>query len=206
MVNAGRGFAAHLGVGVTGGLSLGGGVRLGDFAFFAAGGGLGDGGGLGTAGSFDALGGGGTRCFLGLAQSTAHGGLGIFCLMGAGCLSCLTSGRLCSSGGGFGFGLGQQGLLADLLGRTMPQLCAVLAARCREVAILRSVKVRPGIENSDIFGGLRYYRIFVPVRAVRIHFPGPCASVTPRLRHWFYLNCAGSLPVQKDVFAPVIMQ
>jgi hypothetical protein len=169
MINARRCFAAHLGVCVAGSLSLCGGVRLGDLTFFAACGGLGDGGGLSTASGFDALGCSCARCLFGIAQSTAHGGVGVFCLMGTGGLRCLTRGGLCSGSRGFGLGLGQQRLLANLLGRAMPQLRAILAARSREVAILRSVKVRPGVENRDIFGGLRYYRIFGPVRAARIH-------------------------------------
>jgi len=168
-MNAGRCFAAHLGVGVAGSLSLCGGVRLGDLAFFAACGGLGDSSGLCTASGFDALGCSGARCLLGLAQGTAHGGVGVICLMGSGGLRCVTRCGLCGSSCGFGLGLGQQRLLTDLLGRAMPQLRAILAARSREVAILRSVKVRPGVENRDIFGGLGYYRIFGPVRATRIH-------------------------------------
>jgi hypothetical protein len=169
MMNARRCFATHLGVGVAGGLSLCGGVRLGDLALFAACGGLGDGGGLGTASGFNALGGSSARCLFGLAERTAHGGVGVFCLMGTGGLRCVTRGGLCNGGGGFGLGLGQQRLLANLLGCAMPQLRAILAARSREVAILRSVKVRPGVENRDIFGGLRYYRLFGPVCATRIH-------------------------------------
>jgi hypothetical protein len=170
MMNAGRCFAAHLGVCVAGCLSLCGGVRLGDLTFFAACGGLGNSSGLGAASGFNALGCSSARCFFCLAQSTTHGGVGVFCLMGTGGLRCVTGGGLCSCGGSFGLGLGQQRLLANLLGRAMPQLRAILAARSREVAILRSVKVRPGVENRYIFGGLRYYRIFGPVRAARIHF------------------------------------
>jgi hypothetical protein len=169
MMNAGRCFAAHLGVCVAGCLSLCGGVRLGDLTFFAACGGLGNSSGLGAASGFNALGCSGTRCFFGIAESTTHGGVGVFSLMGTGGLRCVTRGRLCSGSSCFCLGLGKQRLLANLLGRAMPQLRAILAARSREVAILRSVKVRPGVENRDIFGGLRYYRIFGSVRATRIH-------------------------------------
>jgi hypothetical protein len=168
-MNARRCFAAHLGVCVAGGLSLCGGVRLGDLTFFAACGGLGDGSGFGTASGFDAFACSGARCLLGLAQSTAHGGVGVIYLMGSGGLRCVTRGGLGGGGGGLCLGLGQQRLVADLLGRAMPQLRAILAARSREIAIFRSVKVGPGVEDRDIFGGLGYYRIFGPVRAARIH-------------------------------------
>jgi hypothetical protein len=169
MVNARLCFASHLGVCVASGLSLCGGVRLGDLAFFAACGGLGDCSGLGPASGFDALGCRGARCLFGLTQGAAHGGVGIICLMGAGGLRRLTRGGLRSGGGGFGLGLGQQCLLANLLGGAMPQLRAILTARSREVAIFGSVKVRPGVKNRHIFWGLRYYRIFGSVRAARIH-------------------------------------
>jgi hypothetical protein len=195
-------FAANLGFGVASGLSLGGGVGFGDLAFFAACGGFGNGGGLGAARGFDAFCCGGAGCFFGLAESTAHGGVGVFRLMGAGSLGCVTCCGLCRSGGCFGFGLGQQRLLANLLGGTMSQLRAILAARGGEVAIFCPVEIRPGVENGHIFGGFCYYRFVDLVRAARIHF-----SCSLRLlRCWFYLNCAGSLPVQQDVFAPVIMQ
>ena len=133
-------------------------MRFGDLAFFAARGGFGDGGGFGAASGFDTLCCGGAGGFFGFAQGTAHGGVGVFCLMGTGGLCCMTRSGLCCCGGGFGLGLGQQCLLTDLLGGTMSQLRAILPARGGEVAILCSVKIRPGVEDRHIFGGLRYCR------------------------------------------------
>jgi hypothetical protein len=145
-------------------------MGFGDLAFFAACGGLGNGGGLGAASGFDAFCGGGACCFFGFAQSTTHGGVGVFCLMSSGCLCSLTSGGFCCCSGGFGFGLGQQRLLTNLLGGAMSQLRAILAARGREVAIFCPVKIRPGVEDGHIFGGLCYYWFVDLVRAARIHF------------------------------------
>jgi hypothetical protein len=151
-------------------------VCLSDLAFFAACSSLGNGGGLGAASGFDTFCSGSTGRLFGLAQSTAHGGVGVFHLMSAGGLRCVTRCGLCSGGGGFGFGLGEQRLLTYLLGSTVPQLRAILPARSREVAILRSVKVGPGVENRYIFGGLRYCRLISPVRVARIHISQSCAS------------------------------
>jgi hypothetical protein len=95
-------------------------VRLGDLAFFAACGCLGNCGGLGTASGFDAFCRGSAGSLLGLAQSAAHGGVSVFCLMGKGGLLCMTRSGLCCCGGSLSLGLGQQRLLADLLGSTMP--------------------------------------------------------------------------------------
>jgi hypothetical protein len=162
-------FAANLGVGVASGLSLRGRVGFGDLAFFAACGSLGDGGGFGAAGGFDTFCCGGARCLFGLAKSMAHGGVGVVGLMSTGGLGCVTCGGLGGSGGGFGLGLGQQRLLADLLGGAMSQLRAILAAGSGEVAIFCSVEIRPGVEDRHIFGGLRYYRFVGLVRAARIH-------------------------------------
>jgi hypothetical protein len=153
-------------------------MGFGDLALLAACGGFGDSGCLGSAGGFDTLGCGSAGCLFGLAQSTAHGGVSVFCLMGAGGLRCVTCGGLCGGGGGFGLGLGQQRLFTNLLGSTMSQLCAILAARCREVAIFCSVKVRPGVEDCDVFWGLRYCLIVILVRAARIHISCSCTSGT----------------------------
>jgi hypothetical protein len=112
--------ATHLGICVTSGLSLCRGVRLGDLAFFAACGSLGNGGGLSPTSGFDALRGSGAGSLFGLAQSTTHRGVGVFCLMSAGGLCGVTRNGLRSGGGSFGLGLGQECLLADLLGSTMP--------------------------------------------------------------------------------------
>jgi hypothetical protein len=177
-------------------------MGFGDLAFFAARGSFGDSGGLGAASGFDTLGCGSAGCLFGLAQSMSHGGVGVFCLMRAGSMCCVTCGGLCGSGSGFGFGLSQQRLLTNLLGGAMSQLRAILPARGGEVAIFCSVKIRPGVENRHIFGSLRYAWFVSLVRAARIHISCSCGW----LRCWFYLNCAGSLPVQQDVFAPVIMQ
>jgi hypothetical protein len=146
-------------------------VRLGDLALFTACGGLGNGGGFGATGGFDTLCRSGASGLFGLAQSTAHGGVGVFRLMSAGGLGCMACGGLGRGCGSFGFGLGHQRLLADLLGGAMPQLRAVLAARSREVAILCSMKIGPGVEDRDVFRGLRYCGIVGPVCAARIHIP-----------------------------------
>jgi hypothetical protein len=95
-------------------------VSFGDFAFFAARGSLGNGGGFGSACGFDPFGGGGAGGFFGLPQSTAHGGILVFCLMSSCGLRCVTCGGLRCWGGGFGLGLGEQGLFADLLGGAVP--------------------------------------------------------------------------------------
>jgi hypothetical protein len=152
-------------------------MGFGDLAFFAACSGFGDSGGFGSASGFDTLCGGSARRLFGLAQSTSHGGVGILCLMGAGSLRCMTCGGLCCCGGGFGLSLGQQRLLTDLLGSTMSKLRAILPARSREVAIFCSVKIRPGVEDRHIFGGLRYYWIVRLVCAARIHFPVPVRPI-----------------------------
>jgi hypothetical protein len=91
-------------------------MGFGDLALFAACGGFGDGGGFGAASGFDAFCCGGADCLFGFTQSAAHGGVGVFCLMGAGSLGCVACGGLCGCSGGFSLGLGQQRLLADLLG------------------------------------------------------------------------------------------
>ena len=161
-------FAPHLRVGVACGLTLGGGVGFGDLALFAASGGFGDGCGFGAAGGFDAFCCGGACCLFGFAQSTSHGGVGVFGLMSAGGLGGLTRGGVSGRCSGFGFGLGEQGLFANLLGGAMSQLRAILSARGGEVAILCSMKICPGVEDRHIFRGLRYCRIhrscLVPAR------------------------------------------
>ena len=149
-------------------------MRFGDLAFFAACGGLGHSGGLGPACGFDALCRGSAGCLFGLAQSTSHGRVGVVNLMGAGSLRCVTCSGIGGGSSGFGFCLGQQCLLTDLLGSTMSQLRTILPARGREVAILCSVKIRPGVEDRHIFRGLRYCLIIDPVHAARIHNSESC--------------------------------
>jgi hypothetical protein len=95
-------------------------VRFCDLTFFASRGGLGNGGSFGTAGSFDTLSGGGASGLFGLAQSTAHGGVSVFCLVRTGGLGCMARGGLRCCGCGFGFGLGNQRLLANLFCGAMP--------------------------------------------------------------------------------------
>jgi hypothetical protein len=150
-------------------------VGLGNLTFFAACGGFCDGGGLGAASGFDTLCCGSTRGLFGLAQGTAHGGVGVVSLMGACSLGCMTSGGLCCCGGGLGFGLRKQCLLANLFGSAMPELRAILPAGGGEVAVLCSMKIRPGVENRYIFGGLGSYRFLGLARAARIHIPYSCA-------------------------------
>jgi hypothetical protein len=82
-------------------------VSFGDLAFFAARGGFGNSGGLGAASGFDTFCGGSADRLFGFAQSTSHGGVGVFGLMCAGSLRGVTCGGLCGRSGGFGFGLGK---------------------------------------------------------------------------------------------------
>jgi hypothetical protein len=82
-------------------------VRFGDLSFFAACGGLGDRSCFGATCGFDAFSCGGACSLFRFAQSTSHGGVGIVSLMGASGLRCMARGGLCSSSGGFGFGLSQ---------------------------------------------------------------------------------------------------
>jgi hypothetical protein len=114
-------------------------VRFGDLALFAAGCGFGNGGGFGAACGFDTFGGCSAGGFFGFAQSPAHGGVRVFSLMSTGSIGCLTRGGVSGSGGSFGLSLSEQCLFADLLGGAMSQLCAILAARCGEVAIFCSM-------------------------------------------------------------------
>jgi hypothetical protein len=151
-------------------------MGFGDLAFFAACGGFGDGGGFGATSGFDTLGCGGACGLFGLAQSTSHGGVGVSLLVGAGSLCCMTRSGLCGGCSGFGLGLGHQGLLTNLLGSAMSQLRAILAARCREVAIFCSVKIGPGVEDRYVFGGLCYGLIFSLIGAARIHISCSCTS------------------------------
>jgi hypothetical protein len=177
-------------------------VGLGNLAFFAACGGFGDGGGFGPASGFDTLCCGSARGLFSLAQGTTHGGVGVISPMSACSLGCVTSSGFRGCGGGLGFGLGKQGLFANLFGGAMPQLRAILPAGGGEITVLCSVKIRPRVKDRYIFGGLGYYRLLGLARAARIHIPCSCASDAMLV----LLNCAGSPPVQQDVFAPVIMQ
>ena len=80
---------------------------FGDLTLFATSGGFGDGGGFGAAGGFDAFGSGCARCLLGFPQSTAHGGVSVFCLVSACGLCCLTCGGVGGCGCGFCLCLGE---------------------------------------------------------------------------------------------------
>ena len=91
-----------------------------DLALFAACGCFGNSGGLGAACSFDPFCCGGACGLFGLAQGTAHGGVGVFSLMSAGSLRGVTCGGLGGRGSGFSFGLSQQRLLTHLFGSAMP--------------------------------------------------------------------------------------
>jgi hypothetical protein len=51
----------------------------------------------------------------------------------------------------------------------MTQLRPVFAARCREVAILRAVKVSPRVQYSHVFRRLGYTEIFDLIRAPFFH-------------------------------------
>jgi hypothetical protein len=144
-------------------------MGFGDLALFSACGGFGHGGSLGTASGFDALCCCGSSGLFGFSQSMSHGRVGVLSLMSAGSLCCMARGRFSCSGSGFGLGLCQQRLFSHLLGSTMSQLRAVFSARSGEVAILRSVKIRPGVEDRHIFRGLGYCWIIGLVRAARIH-------------------------------------
>jgi hypothetical protein len=178
-------------------------MGFGDLALFTARCGFGHGGSLGTASGFDALCGGGSGGLFGFAQGMSHGGVGVLRLMSAGSLGCMARGRFCCGGGGFGLGLCQQRLFSDLLGSTMSQLRAVLAARGGEVAILRSVEIRPGVEDRHIFRGLGYCWIIGLVRAARIHDSCSCRSDTVLVLSELRRFSARS---KEACFALVIMQ
>jgi hypothetical protein len=121
-----RGSATNLRVGVSSGLSLGGGVGLCNLAFFAAGGSFGDGGDFGPASGFQAFGCGGSSGFFRLAQRTAPMRVGVFGV-GIECdLRCVACGRICGCGGVFGLGLSQECLLAHLFGSAMSELRTIL--------------------------------------------------------------------------------
>jgi hypothetical protein len=144
-------------------------VGFGYLAFFAASGGFGNCGGFGAACGFDTLGCCGARGLFGFAKSAAHGGVRFVGLMGPCGLGSVAGCGLCCSGGSFCFGLGEQCLFADLLGCTMSQLGAIFAAGGGEVAVLGSVKVGPGVEDGDIFRGVRHCGFIDSVSATRIH-------------------------------------
>jgi hypothetical protein len=195
--------AANLGISIAGGLSLCGGVGFGNLTLFASCCGFGDGGGFGPASCFDSFCGCRSRCFFGLSQSAAHGGVGVFCLVSEGCLSCVTGGGLCCCGCGFGFGLGEERLLTNLLGGTMSQLSAVLPARCRKVAILCSMKIGPGVKDGHIFRGVFCVCLVIDsVRATRIHKSASYTFQQQRLSFEPRRFAASS----NDDFAPVVMQ
>jgi hypothetical protein len=146
----------YLGIGIAGCLSRCGGVRLGDFALFAACRSLGNRCGLGTAGGFDTLGSGSAGCLLRLAQRVLDEGVRRLAgLLAPRSLYGLTCGQLCRSRSLFGLRLRQQSLFADLLGGTMPQLRSVLATRRREITIFCSMQIGPGIKNGHILRRLR---------------------------------------------------
>jgi hypothetical protein len=144
-------------------------MGFGDLSLFAAGGCFGDRGCLGTAGGFDTLGGGCTSCLVGLAQSTLRGRIGLISLIMPSGRDCAAFSRICGVCGGFGFGLGEKGLLAYLLRGMMSQLRAVLAARGREIAIFGSMEIGPGVENGHIFRSLRDYEIIGFFSVLRVH-------------------------------------
>jgi hypothetical protein len=155
-------------------------VGLGDLFFFAARGGFGNSSSLCTAGSFDTLGGGSASCLFGLAQRALRGGIGITGLENPRGFDCTAFGGIGGIRSGFSFSLGKQRLLAYLLCRTMSQLRTVLAARCREVAIFRSMQIRPRVENSHIFRSLRDYELIAFICAASIHHSKPRALLQLR--------------------------
>jgi hypothetical protein len=155
-------------------------VGLGDLLFFAARGGFGNSSSLGTAGGFDTLGGGSASCLFGFAQRALRGGIGIIGLEDPRGFHCTAFGGIGSVRGGFSFSLGKQRLLPHLLCRTMSQLCTVLAARGREVAIFRSMQIRPRVENSHIFRSLRDYELIAFICAASIHHSKPRALLQLR--------------------------
>jgi hypothetical protein len=66
-------------------------------------------------------------------------------------------------------GLGPQRLLSLLLSSAMSQLRAILSSRRREIAVLRSMEIRPGVKDCHIFRRLRDRALLKLVYAVRIH-------------------------------------
>jgi hypothetical protein len=155
-------------------------MGLGDLLFFAARGGFGNSSSLGAAGGFDTLGGGGAGCLFGLAQRALRGGVGIAGLENPRSFDCTAFGGIGSVRGGFSLGLGKQRLFAHLLCRTMSQLRTILAARCREVPIFRSMQIGPRVENSHIFRSLRDYELIAFICAASIHHSEPRALLQLR--------------------------
>jgi hypothetical protein len=173
-------------------------VSLCDLALFSAGGCFGRCGNLGPPRGFESFGSGCLGGFFGLAQGTAPGGVGIIRLGVERGLCRVTSYDLCRCGGVFRFGLSDQSLFFYLLRSALSQLRAVFATRCGEVAILRSVKICPGIKYCHIFRCFRYWEIIDLVDdligAVRVHSSWSCMYGEAAS---FSLSCAGSLPAQR---------
>jgi hypothetical protein len=101
------GSAANLRVCVSSGLSLGGGVGLCDFTFFAAGGRFGNSGDFGPTGGFQAFGCGCPGGFFSLAQRAPPVGVRVIGIRIECDLRCVACGGICGCGCVFGFGLSQ---------------------------------------------------------------------------------------------------
>jgi len=146
--------------GVLGGLPAGGGAGIGNFALFAASDGFRSGGGLGAACRFHALGRGDASCLLGLMDGLLMGVLGLSWLVGHGDFLRLTGGSFGEVCGGLGACLGPELLFVRLFGGTVSELCTIFAAGGGEVPVLGAVKVRPGVQNGDVFGRFHGGQIF----------------------------------------------
>ena len=146
-----------------------------NLAFFAACSGFGHSGGLCTPSSFDTLGCSSACCLFGLLQCALRGGIGFVQFEMPSRLDCLTLSGICCFGCCFGFCLRKKRLFPNLLGRTMSQLRAVLAARGREVTILRSMQIGPGVKNSHIFWSFGNRDLIGLICALRIHNAWPRA-------------------------------
>lgn len=95
-------------------------MGLGDLAFLSAGGCFRQSSDFGAASGFDTFGRSGAGGVFGLAKGSTHRGVGVFCLMGAGCQRCSSCCKVCSNRRSFGFSLSQKRLLPNLLRCAMP--------------------------------------------------------------------------------------
>ncbi len=69
---------------------------------------------------------------------------------------------------------GSELLIARLFGGAVAELRTVFAAGCREVAVLGTVEVCPGVEDGDVFGRLYGGQIFDSVCVALIHGGQSC--------------------------------
>jgi hypothetical protein len=120
--------AAHLGLSISGRLTLGGGMGVSDLALFAAGSSFGDGSSLGTAGRLYSFSSCRAGCIFGLTEILPHGRIGFGPGQLARCIGGLAGGGLGDLRCCLSFSLGKESLLPYLLSGSMAQLGAILPA------------------------------------------------------------------------------